>query len=85
MGEDFRLNGVKSRQKPYINAATPVHRGQAASGRINRPGGRAMFRLVRILVVLGILGLVGLSAYAYLGLEPPQPQDMKVPVTLDVG
>lgn len=44
-----------------------------------------MFRLVRIVVVLGLLGLLGLSAYAYLGLEPPQPQDMKVPVTLDVG
>ena len=43
-----------------------------------------MFRLIKALFYLAILGFIGLSAYAYVGLKTPAPQEVRVPVTLNV-
>ncbi len=43
-----------------------------------------MFRLIKVLFFLAILGFIALSAYAYVGLKPPVPQETRVPVTLNV-
>lgn len=42
-------------------------------------------RLLRVIVVLLILALIGLAGYAYLGDMRSSPQEMRVPVQLDLG
>lgn len=42
-----------------------------------------MGRIIKGIVVLALLGFVGLVGYAYLGNLVPEPQEIRVPVTLD--
>ncbi len=42
-----------------------------------------MGRIIRLLLLLGVVGFLGLTGYAYLGVKPPAPQQVTMPVTLD--
>jgi len=42
-------------------------------------------RLLKVVVVLVILTLAGLAGYAYLGDMSSDPQEMRMPVELDLG
>lgn len=42
-------------------------------------------RLLKVVVVLGLLIIAGLAGYAYLGDMKADPQEMRVPVELDLG
>ncbi|TWI38088.1 hypothetical protein [Paracoccus sulfuroxidans] len=42
-------------------------------------------RLLKVVVVLGILVIAGLAGYAYFGDMKADPQEMRVPVELDLG
>jgi hypothetical protein len=54
------------------------------AGREQPAKGQQMFRLIKAVLVLAVLGLLGLTGYAYLGLQAPEKQDVRVPVTLNV-
>lgn len=43
-----------------------------------------MLRLIKGIVVLAVLGFVGLAGYAYLVDLSPDPQQITLPVTLNV-
>lgn len=43
-----------------------------------------MVRILKLVVVLGVIGFAGLVGFAYFGDFTPAPQDVSLPVTLDV-
>lgn len=44
-----------------------------------------MGRILKAVVVLAVLGAIGLVGYAYLGVQPPAPQETRKPVELNAG
>ena len=42
-----------------------------------------MGRLIKLVVLLVVAGFLGLTGYAYLADLSPEPQEVKVPVTLN--
>jgi len=47
--------------------------------------GKAMGRLIKLVLGLAVLGFLGLTAYAYLADMTPPAREIRQPVVLDAG
>jgi len=57
-------------------------RAEQRSGKTSRKG-KAMGRIIKVLVVLVIFGFIGLTGYAYLADLTPNQAEVKKPVVLN--